>query len=237
MQLSEPFGCLVPGLEDGSVEPPLASLLFNMKTVFGLLSVICLAAATSGCGRKEEAPPPASPPAAPRPAAVPATPAPPAPSAPASEVKSATNAAAKAVDTAVQAAATLSPEETARAQGLIDKAKALLGEKKYQDALAAVGQLATSKLTPEQQTLVGGLKTELGKMSGSIDKGIANLKDVVAKKDYAGGMTLVKDLAGYQLTPEQSKVVDGLKLELQKLAGNQAAQEGQKALDGLLNHK
>jgi hypothetical protein len=190
-----------------------------------------------GCGKKEEAPPAPTPPVASRPAPPPATPPPPAPSAPATEVKAATNPTAKAVDTAAQVAAAISPEETAKAQGLIDQAKALLSEKKYQDALAAVGQLATSKLTPEQQTLVSGLKTELGAMSGSIEKGIASLKDVVAKKDYAGGMTLVKDLASYQLTPEQSKVVDGLKLELQKLAGSQAAQEGKKALGGLLDGK
>jgi hypothetical protein len=39
------------------------------------------------------------------------------------------------------------------------------------------------------------------------------------------------------LTPEQKKVVDGLKLELQRLAGSQAADEGKQALGGLLERK
>jgi len=128
-------------------------------------------------------------------------------------------------------------QTTTQAQGLIDQAKVLLSEKRYQDALGAVQKLAGLKLKPEQQTLVEGVKSELGKMGGSIDQGLANLKEVVAKKDYAGGMTLVKDLASYQLTPEQKKVVDGLKLELQKLAGSQAADEGKQALGGLLERK
>ena len=208
-----------------------------MKTVTSLFCAGVLAAVVSGCGPKTEAPPPATPPAPPRPVAAPATPPSPPPATPAAEVKAAAEAATPAVETAAKVAETISPQETAEAQGLIDKAKALLSEKKYQDALATVGNLATSKLTPEQQTLVGGLKTELSQMKGSIDKGIGNLKDVVAKKDYARGMTLVKDLAGYQLTPEQSKVVDGLKLELQKLAGSQAVKEGKEALSGLLPSK
>jgi hypothetical protein len=193
-----------------------------MKTLTLLACAGFLTAAICGCGKKEEAPPPTPPPPSPAPAA--------APSSPAAEVKAVAETAAKTVESAATEAAT-------QAQALIDRTKALLGEKQYQDALASVGQLASSKLTPEQQTLVSGLKTELTQMGSTIQKGITSLKDVVAKKDYAGGMTLVKDLANYQLTPQQKQVVDGLKLELQKLAGSQAVQEGANAVGGLLSPK
>ena len=200
-----------------------------MKTITILFCAGFLAATSSGCGKKEEAPPAVSrSPQSPSAAKSESTPSP-SPSA-ASEVKAATEAAPKAVETVVNQA-------TTQAQGLIGQTKALLSEKKYQDALGAVQKLAGLKLNLEQQTLVEGLKVELGTMSGSIEKGIANLKEVAAKKDGTGGMTLVKELASYQLTPEQKKVVDGLKLELQKLAGSQTAEEGKKALGGLLERK
>jgi hypothetical protein len=197
-----------------------------MRTFTILLGAGFLAVATCGCGKKEEAPAPVQPTPAARSESTPT----PAPTNPVSEVKAAVETPAKAAETVVDQA---SPE----AQGLIDQAKTLLSGKKYQDALGAVQKLAGLKLSPEQQTLAAGLKTELGAMGSSIEKGIASLKDVAARKDYAGGMTLVKELAGYQLTPEQKTVVDGLKVELQKLAGKQAAEEGKSALGGLLQPK
>ena len=199
--------------------------VFIMKTITLLFCAGFVAATVSGCGRNEEPTPPVQTPAAkPEPAPTPT------PSKAVSEVKMALESAPKAVEAVVDQAAT-------QAQGLIDQTKALLSEKKYQDALGAVQKLASLKLSPEQQTLVAGLKTELGKMGGSIEKGIASLKEVAANKDYAGGMTLAKELASYQLTPDQKKVVDGLKLELQKLAGSQATEEGKKALGGVLDPK
>jgi hypothetical protein len=197
-----------------------------MKIIALLCGAALVVAAVSGCGRNEESTPPAQPTPAARTEPAPTS----APGGVLSEAKTALESAPKAVEAAVDQAVT-------QAQGLIDQTKALLSEKKYQDALGGVQKLASLKLSPEQQTLVGGLKTELTKMGGAIEKGIAGLKEVVAKKDYAGGMTLLKDLANYQLTPEQKKVVDGLKLELQKLTGSPAAEEGKKAVSGLLEPK
>ena len=62
-----------------------------------------------------------------------------------------------AADKLAQTAAAAAPEQ-ARIQSLIDTAKNLTGQNKYAEALKVIGELSNLKLSPEQQTLVDGLK-------------------------------------------------------------------------------
>ncbi len=185
--------------------------------------VLLLAGALVGCGQKE--------PSAPGPAGT---------QEPASgqgavqtakqAVETATAEAKQAVDTAQKTV----EQATAQAQSLIDQTKTFLGQNKYQDALAGVQKLGGLTLSTEQQKLVGDLKTQLQKLGSDIEKGIGDLKNAVTQKQYSEATAMVSKLANYQLTPDQQKLVDDLKAQLQKALGSQAADEGKKAIGGLL---
>jgi hypothetical protein len=81
------------------------------------------------------------------------------------------DAAKPAVDQAAKevkdAASTATADATAKANAVIEQAKSLVGQNKYTDALTTLQQLASMKLTPEQEQLVAGLKEQIQKAMAS----------------------------------------------------------------------
>jgi len=75
--------------------------------------------------------------------------------------------AEKTVTDATKEVERLTSSATSKSQEYIDKAKAFVNEKKYQDALTALKQLGNLSLSPEQQKAVDDLKKAIQHALGS----------------------------------------------------------------------
>jgi len=117
----------------------------NITTVF--LTLCGILAFSAGCSNDEgTTPPPVNTGQAPTNAAAVVTP-------PAADAEPAA-AAKPAADQVAQAAA----QELARLQAMVDTAKDLIGKGKYTEAMAIISELEKHPLSPEQQSVVDGLK-------------------------------------------------------------------------------
>ena len=148
-----------------------------MKKAISVLSstaALCLAIG-SGCGQKEAESPAASSPApagGANPASNLVTRTKEAVGTAAAEVKEGAQKVAAETKQAAQNAVTTAKEQVSSAvsnakdesQGLIEKVKTYIAEKKYEDAVTSLKQLSSVKLTPEQQKVVDDLKAQLQKM-------------------------------------------------------------------------
>jgi hypothetical protein len=73
----------------------------------------------------------------------------------------------KAAAAVTEKAKEVSAPASTKAQELIDSAKSLVGEGKYQDALAKLKEIGGEKLPVTQQAIVDGLKAQIQKALGA----------------------------------------------------------------------
>jgi trans-2-enoyl-CoA reductase len=74
-------------------------------------------------------------------------------------------------------------------------------------------------------------------VSGEAQDLIDRIKTLIAEKKYQGAMAAVNEAARLRLTPDQQKLVDELKQQVEKAMTGQAASEGAKAAGDLLKKK
>jgi hypothetical protein len=197
------------------------------------LLLAALLAAVSGCDQ--------STPTQPQPstqATQPAQPAQPPKNVVTDTVRTVTNAVQQATEVVAkteQQVQQVVQQASAQAQGIIDQATSLLQAKKIQDAAPLLDQLSSMTLSPDQQKLLGNLKTEFSKLTDDIKNGIQKAQTLVSQKNYTEALSMLSSLSSYQLSADQKKLVDDVKAEAQRLLGKSATDQGKKALGNLLS--
>jgi hypothetical protein len=142
--------------------------------------------------------------------------------------------AVAAVENTAAQAQKQAEQATEQAQELLQQAKGLLQEKKVLQAGALLDQAAALTLNDEQQQLLAGLKAESQNLLTEVDKGLDDLKTMVAEKNYSEATSLISTLTEYELSSDQQSVLDGLRAEMQKLMESETGQGAAKAVNDLL---
>ena len=73
--------------------------------------------------------------------------------------------------------------------------------------------------------------------SSKVQELLDKAKKLVAENKYQDASAIIQELTGYQLTPDQQKLVEGLKAEIQKALANKATSEGASAVGNILGGK
>ena len=95
-------------------------------------------------------------------------------------VETAKDAGAKVVADVTDKAKELAAPASAKAQELIDSAKNLVGEGKFQEALTKLKDIGSEKLSADQQAVVDGLKAQIEKALGAGTKAATDAANAAA---------------------------------------------------------
>jgi hypothetical protein len=176
----------------------------KMNKLIISLSAVALGALVVGCDSKKQPSDPSAPP----------TP----------ETQSTTDAGATLKDAATQAVESAKQTAAAVTEQAKTAATAAVAEAK-QVATNAVEQVkaAAATATTEAQQAVGSAQT-------TAQSWIDQAKTYVSEKKYQDALASLKELTGYQLTPEQQQTVSNLQATIQSALGSDAA----KAIGGWL---
>ena len=105
---------------------------------------------------------------------------------------------------------------------------------KTADAAKDMAGKAADMAGKATETVKAAATTAVANVTGPFNDGIAAAKKAMADKDYKGALAELNKLSGLKLSDEQTKVVDGLKAEVQKLiaGGSASAVDAAKGLFG-----
>ena len=198
----------------------------HMKITYSILGLTAGAALllTSGCSKPEQSSgeiPKVTPPAA-------------------SDMQKAAEAAKPATEPApAAAAATTAASQTASA-ATSDAQKAVDAQKAAAPpappaAAAAAEQAVTAAAS--QTGAAAALAAAPSAMNSQVEGLIYNAKGLVTNQKYQDALNVVQQLSSLKLTPEQLKVVDGLKAQIQAALAKAAGSDAASALGNVLGGK
>lgn len=98
------------------------------------------------------------------------------------------------------------------------------------EAAKTAGEKAVADVSKQVQDTTAAASA---KVQGLIDKA----KNLITENKYQDASAVIQELTGYKLTPEQQKLVDGLKEQIQKALASKAATDGASAVGGLVPKK